>query len=714
MFRTKFNFQSIIGILLFIIGISAIALAIVVTPTFVNNYFPLDDNIILERIQQLNGYRFISSIFGILLIISGSILMIVKNLETKLQQVIANINILIIDPNRFKRAKFVLVALIIGLIGISAFLLIFLAPVATMTITITLTIYLLLGFSYYGWGTVLCIILRNDKKSSDNVILPIWLGWAFTLFLFQILHFIFSINAYVVIPIFLLGVAVSIPQLIKDLKNIFRHPKPLLSPRIIETVFILFFVGVSAWVASRSMRAPTVYDSALYYSNAIRWINSYPIIPGLGNLHGRLAFNQSFFVSVAALNFYPFFGFGRSIANSFLLLVLIGQIFISLRSAISLPSFLTTHPFHYAPDFLIIPMIAYLALKSDGLASPTPDFTSTLLQFSIFVEFTHAIAEWLDGRRNQDFRAFFISILSATAVTVKLSNLGFSAVMIGIVIVYIWKTYLPLIRGLVRWILPIVFIVFVWVISGYILSGAPLYPSTLGYVPVEWAVPKAAVINEANWVYSWARQPSATPSSVLGNWNWIKPWLFGIFNSKTYLVEMVYPLIIFLVCGFITIIALFFLRKLTRPRFLEWIIFLPLLTGLIYWFWTAPTPRFANAIFWLLSISSSLILLTYLQRVICKHLFILSFIVIFAVTNIVSFGYFLIYYDAIGDVSLSGWYPMQKYPLTVQTTESGLAVYMPINGDQCGDSPLPCTPYFNAELRLRDRDNIVSGFTVQP
>jgi hypothetical protein len=714
MFKTKYTPQSIIGVLLIISGIVALILAIIITPAFAASYFSSDHNISPGNIQRLNNVRLISSFLGILLTISGSILLIIKNTGKKLQQIISNIYFVIMDDKRFKKIKFVIMALFIGLIGIMAFKLMSLMPVAAITITFTLAIYLMLGFSYFGWGTALCSVLRINKKSSDNITLPIWLGWAFTLFFFQTLHFVFPITAYVVVPIFLLGVVLSIPRLIKGLKSASKLPKPRNSTRIFTTIFWVLFVGVSAWVASRSMLAPTNYDSALYHFNIIRWINSYPIIPGLGNLHDRLAFNQSFFVSVAALNFYPFFGYGRSIANSFLLLVLFMQISTSLGSGFSKPSFLTKHPFQYAPDFLMIPAIAYLAITSNGLASPSPDLTSTLLQFTVFVEFTHGIAEWMEGQRNQNFRALFVAILCATAVTVKLSNLAFSAVMIGIVIVYLWKTSLPLLQGLVRFILPMFVIIFVWVISGLILSGAPIYPSTLGYVPFDWAVPKTAMISTANWVYSWARQPNATPNSVLGNWNWFKPWLTGILNSKSNINDMLYPLIIFLVFLFFTIVTLFFFKKIIKPRFLEWIIFLPLVLGLIYWFWTAPTPRFANAIFMLLSISSSLILLTSLQRVTRKRIFMLSFILVFALTNVVYISYFFIHFNAISNVSLSGWYPTQNYPLTVQTTKSGLSVYVPVNGNQCGDSPLPCTPYLDDSLRLRDRGNIVSGFTVQP
>jgi hypothetical protein len=46
----------------------------------------------------------------------------------------------------------------------------------------------------------------------------------------------------------------------------------------------------------------------------------------------------------------------------------------------------------------------------------------------------------------------------------------------------------------------------------------------------------------------------------------------------------------------------------------------------------------------------------------------------------------------------------------LRTTDSGLVVYKPIKGNQCGDSPLPCTPNINYDLKLRDPSNIASGF----
>jgi len=648
----------------------------------------------------------------------GLILIIVKDPKTKLGQMAAFTNLAKLDEKIYKRIKLFFIVLLEGLIVIAAFVSIRLIPRATIAITITLIIYLILGFSYYGWGTMLCILLKIEKKSTDNLTSPIWLGWAFTLFLFQILHFIIPITAYIVIPVFLLGIAISIPRLIVAYKSISKRPVPLISIRIILsrmliTVICIFLVVITAWIALRSMLPPSVYDTYLYHFNAIRWINTYPIIPGLGNLHRRLAFNQSFFVYVAALNFFPFFNFGWSLANSFLLLVLIVQIFNSLRSAISQPSLLTKHPFHYAPDLFLVPVIAYLTLTSDGLSSPTPDLASILLQLVIFLELMHGLAEWLDGQRNQDNRAFIIIILSATAITVKLSNLAFSLVMMGIVLVYVWKTFRSQIRGVVRIVLPAIILLLVWGINGFILSGAPLYPSTIGYLPVDWAVPRSAVVNEANWVYSWARQPDASPGSVLGNWDWLRPWFLRMSHQ---IINVVYPLEVFITFFAFAIIlgTLFYFKKRTLPRLLEYMIFIPPLLGLLYWFLTAPDPRFAIAILWLLPICSSLVLLSLLQRTICKPYFILALIIVFAITNRFFITNIPTLYPAFSQISLSGWLPIQNLPLTVGQTQSGLVVYEPVDGDQCGDSPLPCTPELNPKLRLRNPGNIASGFTVSP
>lgn len=53
-----------------------------------------------------------------------------------------------------------------------------------------------------------------------------------------------------------------------------------------------------------------------------------------------------------------------------------------------------------------------------------------------------------------------------------------------------------------------------------------------------------------------------------------------------------------------------------------------------------------------------------------------------------------------------------REPLTTFTTASGIQVYVPVEGDQIWDAPLPAAPYPNPALRLRCPDSLECGFAV--
>lgn len=571
----------------------------------------------------------------------------------------------------------------------------------------TLLIYLIMGLAYFGWGRVVIQVLSLSSQTSRSDITLIWLGWAFTLLVFQLLHFLFPLTAYVVAPIFIIGIAFSIPHIV----DAFRRQLQEESTPVRLVGILIIMLAVTVWVASRSMLPPTNFDSGLYHFNMIRWINSFPIVPGLGNLHGRLAFNQSFFTWAAVLNFYPLFNHGRSVANSFLLLLTIATFVRFLLPVLKQPSILVeSHPFKHASALFALPILGYLALLdvSDGLRSPSPDLASTLLQLTMFVMFAQDIAEWIKGEELKADRAAVLTILAATAITIKLSNLAFSAVIVGICIVRVWQTLH--LRGAVRLILLAVIIILVWGCRGYLLSGAPLYPSTIGYVSAEWAVPKEKVVDMANWVYSWARQPDTHWSNVLGRWDWLRPWTRSIIRSNK--VEVVYPLVLAVIFYVITVMLAFVYRK-AWLRWCNWVILSPVVFGLVYWFFTSPGVRFAHALFWCLSLSSALLFLSSIQPLLKKRSFAGVLCGVFIMTNLLFIRSAVIYRHNIKEgVSSSGWHSIPTVPLVQKETSSGLVIFIPEQGAQCWDSPLPCTPDFNHSLRLRIPGKLASGFTV--
>ena len=76
----------------------------------------------------------------------------------------------------------------------------------------------------------------------------------------------------------------------KNLKHCHFTSEERIKPEIIIVVAIL----VLLW-AYFSSRGYMHYDSDLYHAQSIRWIEEYGVVPGLGNLHERFAYNSSFF-----------------------------------------------------------------------------------------------------------------------------------------------------------------------------------------------------------------------------------------------------------------------------------------------------------------------------------------------------------------------------------------------------------------------------------
>ena len=52
-----------------------------------------------------------------------------------------------------------------------------------------------------------------------------------------------------------------------------------------------------------------------------------------------------------------------------------------------------------------------------------------------------------------------------------------------------------------------------------------------------------------------------------------------------------------------------------------------------------------------------------------------------------------------------GMPPINKVDLLLKRSVTGAEIYTPKNGDQCFDSPVPCTPYFNENIKINNREN---------
>ena len=132
----------------------------------------------------------------------------------------------------------------------------------------------------------------------------------------------------------------------------------------------------------------------------------------------------------------------------------------------------------------------------------------------------------------------------------------------------------------------------VWFIRQVILSGYPLFPSTFLGVPVSWRYPadKAIALQQLiHWFALWIHDKPPTHFS-----DWWSIWLqTRIFPTWTLWMGLV-PF----AAGLITLLpAVFFWRRIVPLgndwKGVFWVIFCAF-TGLVFWFRSAPDPRFIS------------------------------------------------------------------------------------------------------------------------
>ena len=572
---------------------------------------------------------------------------------------------------------------------------------------ILLTSYAILFLSLYGWGNLVVSILKiNLDSSSDRFFTTTWIGWVAILIILQVVNIFLPLDWRASVFVYLSGVVFGGFRIVRSIRDSFRSANFTRRDGIRAVIFFCIILLAARWAAFTGMDAVSNYDSGLYHFNIIRWMNTYAIIPGLGDLHSRLAYNQSFFLYAASLNFFPYFPYGHVIANSFLFLLAFADLAWHLYGLIQHQNReKLSNIYFFVPSLCGLTIIIYISAITN-MSAPTPDTASSIIQVILYVWFIQII----DEIRHQKFpyeKTTSLFILATCLITVKLSNLVFVTSMMLICLFYI----VPRIRQAVterashvRVVIFLTAIMLVWMVRGFYLSGYPVYPLAIGGLHVDWAVPVEKVKLEADSIYSWARQQGRSPSKVLANWNWFRPWLSHIYRE--YKEEIVYPIGLAVVFGFVTLVLAILQKKLRRV-FLDLIFFVPIGAGILYWFFTAPDPRFAHALFLLLLCSAFFILMMRLYELTGT---------VFGITiNIGIFILCMLYVFPINQINLSPNFP--NYPaipttaLVEKQTDSGLKVYVPAKGDQCWDSPLPCTPYFNPALRLRIPGKIASGFT---
>lgn len=563
---------------------------------------------------------------------------------------------------------------------------------------------------FSGMGLLLRRALGLRCQGVEPLLLSFWLGWVGALGLLQIWHFWLKVDGRALL---LLG-GVGAAGLVWNRHDLWD----LLRRNVREQLIPLLAVGLfGVWLANRATGPILHFDTGLYHMTSVKWATTYPIVPGLGNVHGRLAFNSSFFLYAAMLNAGAWVNQAHHLANGLLLFVLLGQTCVSLAKlrivAHDQRMYQLYHSLLFAPVLLE-------TLRLDGMFYLAP--TNLSPDVSVF-----ALGIMLSGQglaflgthpqhRAAWYHLFWMTLVACVGITIKLSFVVLAGTFLGVV----YAIWLVRQRAWLRPALQPVLVVIAlcgmtilvpWVIRGIILSGYPAYPSAAWGFPVEWRIPRALVLGEANWVRSWSRQPWVFWSEVLSGSKWLKPWMDGVPDIVIKPVELTLLALVggALCCGG---------RGRTQQwwRDAQWLFFLPPVIALVFWFVSAPSPRFAGGLFWIVAAGALALMLNQFfqmynteQYIVIASSYALCIMVFLHVSPLRNPLWMV-----VEEPSKDGLAPVPTFAYEQLTTDSGMPIYIPLGADQvqCWDAPLPCAPDLRSTLRLRVPGDLSQGFIL--
>jgi hypothetical protein len=414
--------------------------------------------------------------------------------------------------------------------------------------------------------------------------------------------------------------------------------------------------------------APNFYDTNLYHTQAILWKRDFAVVPGLGNLHGRLAFNScSFFLNA-------FFSYGHQITyslNALLLLMLLARIWENIRNNPCLRELL------FNGVFLAL---YYFTIIFKGLNSPAPDTLAVVVLTYIAFMIRDGMAE-----RNPVEATLLICFL----FTVKLSM-----VLIPGFVFYLMWIRPAAIRRILAWS---VFIILPYLLANWVQAGHVLYPSLMfNFGSVDWKIPDESVVQMKGWIEGFAKNSGVSPDQVLaqGFTQWFPVWFKRITFSQR---------ILFIAFAGASIWSVLNFRRVEETRR---VFLLVLMGSLAIWLLSAPDFRFALGF---LAAFMAFFFDTFLPEALGRR----SIRGLGLISALVFLGLAFKNSDRLAELEGSWFVPHPAHAEKLDNRSIGAHLFhFPVEHDRCGNAPIPCAPAISEGLRLRG-PSLGDGFKIE-
>ncbi len=581
-------------------------------------------------------------------------------------------------------------------------------------ICFVVVVWLVSASAVIGWGAFAWpLVISRTMRPSDLTRL-FWTGLAVLLFLLLGAHLVIRIGPAIQAVVIGIGL-VGLVRHRADVGQLVGRKARSLGP-VVGALFVLFCL----WAAHRSTAPVTQYDSAVYHIPVIAWYVQYPAVPGLANLHGRMAFNSVASLWGALFDSGWLEGRASHFCNSVLIVAMALTAFSSLGRVLrerTLPRASSLYAVFLLPAFVEL-------LIDRNNASPTPDVaTAIFLMAAIFalLNFLRDDGQQWSGSRSTQFR--LTALLLALTLLSKPSAAGFVAGAGVLLLAFAW------VKARSEWrswtgalIFPTAFLA-VWMLHGVVLSGYLVYPVAATGLPLPWRAPRLLAVAEAGWITQGSRYADDTAYGV--DWSWL-PYLWDKLVQRYYLWGLTLePLVLSLLLA--VLIILVGVRRGARGALWMWLA-APLAIGLLFWFFTAPSYRFGFALEWSLAavLGAVLVRMVWMWRPAMSRTLLMFLVGLSAVVPVLLHA---VWSDpprrtnSLGAIFQGlqrtllvdpgpdhGLHPLPDPETQSFETRSGLVLQVPVAQQACWRRILLCTPHPSPSLQLRQPGNLADGF----
>lgn len=429
----------------------------------------------------------------------------------------------------------------------------------------------------------------------------------------------------------------------------------------------------------------THYDTALYHAQAIRWIEKYGVVKGLGNLHHRLAYNSSFLVLQALLGYKSIFGIELYSVNAYiagiLLVWAVGTLSIWEKDKIRLS------------DMGKILYMVYLYLQIDRISSPNTDFFA--LSITLYI-----LSKWLEAKeKDEEIETYlFLCFLAVFALTLKLS--AAACLLLAAYPLYVLiknKRYQLMCLALLVGIL----ICLPFLLRNILVSGYLLYPvPALGISGLDWKMAVEEVIRDKEEIMIWGRGRCEDASFLV----WVPVWYHAL--------GIMWQCVIWIFVGTLPLAGVYY-TLINREEIKKMPEVFGVIVGLlISWFMSAPLIRYGGIFLLIVPLFLILSLGIWLKK---KVQSVKGYTILTSLFLVGMLSGILRYAVAVSNEKYVIYPAKYTENLTEETELDGVLFYAPVHGDQTGyeDFPQLTEPWRKELIELREYGNLREGFRMK-